>query len=90
MVQSDDAKPLHEGHVMGTEINSRNGKPYGFNGHFLGDGTIIYRATVSDQHGSYRGELSGVFDHAPGGPSPAEQVRSLLHAAIRDSVGYRV
>ena len=75
MGQFDHAKPLHEGQVIGTEINSRNGKPYGFHGHFLGNGTIIYQATVSDQHGSYRGELSGVFDHAdrrtqPGPASP--------------------
>jgi hypothetical protein len=80
---------FNEGEVEGYEFNALNGRRYAYKGHYLGDGTIIYRANVLDANGEYRGELSGVFDHVKGGPAPKTQVESMLKAAIRESVGYR-
>jgi len=52
--------------VAGTEVNDSNGKLYGFEGHYLGNGTIIYRAMVEDAGREFRGELSGEFDRLSG------------------------
>jgi len=74
--------------VAGTEVNDSNGKLYGFEGHCLGNGTIIYRAMVEDAGREFRGELSGEFDHLSGGLVPA-RVEPLVRAAIRKSTGFR-
>jgi len=50
----------------GTEVNDSNGKLYGFERHYLGNGTIIYRAMVEDAGREFRGELSGEFDRLSG------------------------
>ena len=90
MGQQDAPTPAFtEGRVAGSEINHGNGRCYTFAGHYLGDGRIVYRATVEDADGEFRGELSGVFEPVAGGPAPGTQVESLLRTAIRDSVGYR-
>jgi hypothetical protein len=72
----------------GTEVNDSNGKLYGFERHYLGNGTIIYRAMVEDAGREFRGELSGEFDHLSGGLVPA-RVEPLVRAAIRKSTGFR-
>jgi len=63
-------------------------KLYGFERHYLGNGTIIYRAMVEDAGREFRGELSGEFDHLSGGLVPA-RVEPLVRAAIRKSTGFR-
>ena len=66
-----------------------NGKRYTFDGHYLGDVTISYRATIEDADGEFGGDLSGVFDPMPGGPVPRAQVEALVRTAIRESIGFR-
>ena len=78
-----------EGQVSGAETNAGNGRRYTFDGHYLGDGTIMYRATVENADGEYRGEITGVFARVRRGRTPDEQVEALLRAAIRGSVGYK-
>lgn len=90
MGQQDAPKPdFVEGQVRGTETNAGNGKRYTFDGHYLGDGRITYRAAVEDATGEFRGEICGSFDRPRGGAAPERQVEELLRAAIRDSIGYR-
>ena len=91
MVQQDAPTPgFSEGQVAGSEINSRSGRRYAFDGHYLAnDGTIIYRAMLESADGTFCGELSGTFDHTPGGPDPRAQVESLVRAAIRESLLFR-
>jgi len=78
-----------EGQVAGSEINAGNGRRYTFEGHYLGDGTITYRASVEDVDGEFRGAVSGTFARLPGDPPPAGQVELMVRAAIRGAVGFR-
>ena len=87
--QNAPTPEVHEGEVSGYEFNAANGRRYTFNGHFLGDRRIVYRATVLDAAGEFRGELTGVFDRARGAPPPRGEVEARLKESIRDSVGYR-
>ena len=90
MGQRDAPPPdLVEGQVRGTETNAGNGKRYTFEGHYLGDGRITYRAAVENAKGEFRGEISGHFDRPRDEGAPERQVEDLLRAAIRNSVGYR-
>jgi len=91
MVQEDDPTPdFSEGQVAGSEINSRSGRRYRFEGHYLAnDGTIVYRAMLEGVDGTFCGELSGTFDHGPDDPDPRAHVDSLVRAAIRESLLFR-
>jgi hypothetical protein len=91
MVQEDIPTPdFSEGQVAGSEVNSRSGRRYTFEGHYLAnDGTIVYRATLENVDGTFCGELSGTFDHAPDGPDPSAHVESLVRAAIREALLFR-
>ena len=75
MVEKDPPTPdFSEGQAAGSEINSRSGRRYTFEGLYLAnDGTIVYRATLESVDGMLCGELSGTFDHGPDEPDPPAQ-----------------
>ena len=81
---------LEEGEVFGSEVNASNGRRYTYRGHYLGNGTIVYRASICNWNDEYRGEVSGVFTYVSGQPlKPKDQVQALLRSGVKNGVGYR-
>ena len=82
------APHLEEGEVSGSEVNVSNGRTYLYSGHFLGEGTIVYRVQVFDADGESRGTISGEFS-CLAGADPRMPLEKLLRLALRQGRGYR-
>jgi len=86
--RSVPAPHLEDGEVNGSEVNVSNGKRYTYSGHFLGDGTIVYRVYIFDAEGESRGQMRGEFAYVPNA-DPKEHLEEFVRCALREGRGYR-